>query len=107
VPKDGPSAGITLVTAIISALTNKPIRNDLAMTGEVTLRGRVLAIGGLKEKILAAKRAGIFEVIVPNDNRRHVSELDQEVIENMTIHYVKEVDEVIKLAFAVQEEDRS
>lgn len=102
VPKDGPSAGITLVTAIISALTNTPIRNDIAMTGEVTLRGRVLAIGGLKEKILAAKRAGIYEVIVPNDNRRNVSELDKEVIDNMTIHYVKQVDEVIQLAFAVK-----
>jgi len=98
VPKDGPSAGITLALSIISALTLKPIRNDIAMTGEITLRGRVLPIGGLKEKILAAKRAGIYELIVPMDNKRNVSELDSEILEGITIHYVDNMDEVIKLA---------
>lgn len=97
VPKDGPSAGITLATAMVSALTKRPIRNDIAMTGEITLRGRVLPIGGLKEKILAAKRAGIFTIIVPMENKRNVTELDAEILEGVTIHFVVSMDEVIKL----------
>lgn len=98
VPKDGPSAGITLATSMISAVTEKPVRHDIAMTGEITLRGRVLPIGGLKEKILAAKRAGIFELIVPKQNMRAVSELDAEILEGVQIHYVDSMDEVVKLA---------
>jgi len=98
VPKDGPSAGITLAISVISALTEIPIRNDIAMTGEITLRGRVLPIGGLKEKILAAKRAGIFEIIVPTENKRNVSELDEEILEGMTIHFVEKMEQVITLA---------
>ncbi len=98
VPKDGPSAGITLATAMISAVTERPVRHDVAMTGEITLRGRVLPIGGLKEKILAAKRAGIFEIIVPNQNKRTVSELDSEILDGVTIHFVDSMDEVIKYA---------
>jgi ATP-dependent Lon protease len=97
VPKDGPSAGITLATAVVSALTKQSVRNDIAMTGEITLRGRVLPIGGLKEKILAAKRAGIFEIIVPMENKRNVTELDAEILEGVTIHFVVSMDEVIKL----------
>ena len=98
VPKDGPSAGITLAIAVISALTNKAVRNDVAMTGEITLRGRVLPIGGLKEKILAAKRAGIFEILVPEDNRRNVSEIDTEIIEDVVIHFVETMDQVVAIA---------
>lgn len=97
VPKDGPSAGITLATAVVSALTGRKIRNDIAMTGEITLRGRVLPIGGLKEKILAAKRAGIFSIIVPQENKRNVTELDAEILEGVTIHFVVSMDEVIAL----------
>ncbi len=97
VPKDGPSAGITLALAVLSALLERPVRHDIAMTGEITLRGRVLPIGGLKEKILAAKRAGIFEVIVPDENRRHVSELDSEILDGITIHYVSSMDQVLEL----------
>ncbi len=106
VPKDGPSAGITLVVSMLSALIHTPIRHDIAMTGEVTLRGRVLAIGGLKEKILAAKRADIFEVIVPENNRRTISELDDEVIENVKIHYVKDVSDVIELALVAPSKEK-
>lgn len=97
VPKDGPSAGITLATAVVSALSGRKIRNDIAMTGEITLRGRVLPIGGLKEKILAAKRAGIFTIIVPKENKRNVTELDAEILEGVTIHFVVSMDEVIAL----------
>lgn len=104
VPKDGPSAGITMATAIISALTGKAIRNDIAMTGEVTIRGRVLAIGGLKEKILAAKRAGIFEVIVPIANAKSVEEITSDVLENMKVIYVETMDEVLDHVFADTQE---
>jgi len=99
VPKDGPSAGITMATAIISALTNKKINNKVAMTGEITLRGRVLPIGGLKEKLLAAKRAGIEKVLVPIDNKRNVGEISQEITENLEIKYMRNMLEVLKEAF--------
>mgnify|MGYP000759391259 FL=1 len=98
VPKDGPSAGITLATAIYSAATGKRVRGDIAMTGEVTLRGRVLPIGGLKEKLLAAKVHGIKEVLVPERNRRNVAELDSEITEGMLITYVSDMDTVLKRA---------
>lgn len=98
VPKDGPSAGITMATAMLSALTGRAVRNDIAMTGEITLRGRVLAIGGLKEKILAAKRAGIQEIIVPAANRANVGELDGEIVKGLTIHYVDSAEEVFAIA---------
>ena len=98
VPKDGPSAGITMATAMFSALTGRKVRNDIAMIGEITLQGRVLAIGGLKEKILAAKRAGITEVIVPEANRATIGELDREITQNLTIHFVKNVEEVFAIA---------
>lgn len=100
VPKDGPSAGITMATAIISALTNKKVRNDIAMTGEITIRGRVLAIGGLKEKILAAKRAGIFEVIVPKENEKNIQEISSDVLDDVTVIYAETMDGVLKHVFA-------
>lgn len=98
VPKDGPSAGVTMATALFSAITEKEVRNDLAMTGEVTLRGRALPIGGLKEKLLAAKMAGIREVLVPFENRKDVEEISQEIREGIIITYVKDMKEVLKHA---------
>lgn len=98
VPKDGPSAGVTMATALFSAITRQPVRNDLAMTGEVTLRGRVLPIGGLKEKILAAKMAGIKEVLVPAENKKDIEEISEEIKEGLTISYVKDMKEVLDKA---------
>lgn len=98
VPKDGPSAGITMATALFSAITNRLVRSDLAMTGEVTLRGRVLPIGGLKEKILAAKMAGIKEVLVPVENKKDIEEIAEEIREGLTIIYVKDMKEVLRHA---------
>lgn len=98
VPKDGPSAGITMATAIFSAITAKPVRSDLAMTGEVTLRGRVLPIGGLKEKILAARTAGLKEVLVPAQNKKDIEEISDEIKEGLTITYVKNMKEVLRRA---------
>ncbi len=100
VPKDGPSAGITMATAILSALARIPARADVAMTGEITLRGRVLAIGGLKEKLLAAKQAGITTVIVPEENRADIAEIDQEITEGMELVYVSAMPEVLDAALA-------
>ena len=99
VPKDGPSAGITMATAVLSAVTGTPVRADVAMTGEITLRGRVLPIGGLKEKLLAANKAGMKLVLVPAKNRPDVEELDTEITEGMQISYVTEMPEVIAQAF--------
>lgn len=98
IPKDGPSAGITMCTAIVSALTKNPLKPKLAMTGEITLRGRVLAIGGVKEKLLAAQQHGITAVILPDDNKDDVEEILKETNLNITIHYVKNMDEVLKIA---------
>lgn len=98
VPKDGPSAGITMATAIYSALTMSPIRADFAMTGEISISGRVLAIGGLKEKTMAAYKAGIHNVIIPKDNERDLTELDPEIRDGLTFYPVTMVDEVISLA---------
>lgn len=98
IPKDGPSAGITLATALISVLTGIPARADLAMTGELTLRGRVLPIGGLKEKLLAAHRQGRKAVLIPSENARHLEEVPAEVREQLSIHLVGHMDEVIQLA---------
>ena len=100
VPKDGPSAGITMATAIYSALTGKKVRADVAMTGEITLRGRILAIGGLKEKLLAARAAGIRLVFVPEDNRKDIEELEEEVVEGIDIRYAKRAADVWKEVFA-------
>ena len=98
VPKDGPSAGITMATAILSAIIKKPVRADLAMTGEITLRGRVLPIGGLKEKLLAAKYAKIKEVLVPAENKSDIQELDKEITDGLTITFVSSMKEVLNKA---------
>ncbi len=99
VPKDGPSAGITMATAMLSAILKHPVRADVAMTGEITLRGRVLPIGGLKEKLLAAKTAGMKTVIVPEKNRRDVEELSQEITGGLELVYVSDMQEVLRTAF--------
>jgi ATP-dependent Lon protease len=98
VPKDGPSAGIGMVTSIVSTLTGIPVRSDVAMTGEVTLRGRVLPIGGLKEKLLAALRGGISMVLIPEENRKDLAEIPANVKEGLEIIPVSHVDEVLKHA---------
>jgi ATP-dependent Lon protease len=98
VPKDGPSAGITIATALASALTGRPVRKDVAMTGEITLRGRVLPIGGLKEKILGAHRAGVFTVLAPAENDSDLDDIPQNVRDEMTIHLVSHMDEVLPQA---------
>lgn len=100
VPKDGPSAGITMATAVLSAITNVPVKAKVAMTGEITLRGRVLAIGGLKEKLLAAKTAGIETVLVPKENKKDVDEIADEIKSGMEICFVETMDEVTQYAFA-------
>jgi ATP-dependent Lon protease len=98
IPKDGPSAGITLATALASALTKIKVRRDLAMTGEITLRGKVLPIGGLKEKLLAAHRAGIFEAILPEENRKDLADLPELLKSSMKLHFVEQMDEVLQIA---------
>ena len=99
IPKDGPSAGVTMATALASELTRRPVRGDIAMTGEITLSGRVLPVGGIKEKVLAARRVGIREVILPRQNEKNVNEdLTEELRRELTIHYVQTVDEVLLLA---------
>jgi ATP-dependent Lon protease len=98
IPKDGPSAGITLATTICSALTKIPVRGDIAMTGEITLRGHVLPIGGLKEKLLAAHRHGINEVIVPNDNQKDLPDIPEYIRKIMKLHFVSHMDEVLHIA---------
>lgn len=106
VPKDGPSAGITMATAMLSAITEKKVRADIAMTGEVTLRGRVLPIGGLKEKLLAAKNAGIKTVLVPKKNLADVEELSQEITKGFEILPVEHMEEVLKAAFVSEDQDK-
>lgn len=98
IPKDGPSAGITMTTAIVSAMTGRPVKNAIAMTGEMTLRGKVLPVGGIKEKILAARRAGIREIILCDENRRNIEDVKPEYLTGLTFHYVKTIDEVISIA---------
>ena len=100
VPKDGPSAGITMATAIYSAIFNKPVKGDLAMTGEITLRGSVLPIGGLKEKLLAAKTIGIKKVLIPEMNRRDLNDISTEITEGLDITCVKTMEQVLNLALA-------
>ena len=117
IPKDGPSAGITMVTSLASALTQRKVKPNLAMTGEITLRGKVLPVGGIKEKILAAKRAGIKDIILCEDNRKNIEEIQPLYLQGLTFHYVKDIKEVLDLAltdekvadaidFTVKEEDK-
>ncbi|MBI5283117.1 MAG: endopeptidase La, partial [Candidatus Solibacter usitatus] len=100
IPKDGPSAGITIATTLSSALTKLPVRGDIAMTGEITLRGRVLPIGGVKEKLLAAHRHGIFEAIMPRDNEKDLADVPENIRKEMKIHFVEWMDEVLRIALA-------
>jgi len=101
-PKDGPSAGITMITALASAFTQRKVKNKLAMTGEITLRGRVLPVGGIKEKILAAKRAEVKEIILSEDNRKDIEEINSKYLKGLTFHYVKEMMEVVDIALLKQ-----
>jgi len=99
IPKDGPSAGVTMATTLVSLLTDHPVRPLTAMTGEITLSGNVLPVGGIKEKVLAAKRAGVRDVILPAENKTDVEEdLTPEQLENLNVHYVKLIDEALELA---------
>jgi len=106
IPKDGPSAGITLATSLASALTGRPVRNDIAMTGEITLRGRVLKIGGLKEKLLAANRGGVLEVIIPKENEIDITEVPKEILKGLNVHAVESVDEVLAMALRETREEQ-
>jgi len=100
IPKDGPSAGIGMCIALVSALTDIPVRADVAMTGEITLRGEVLPIGGLKEKLLAAHRGGIKTVLIPDENTRDLAEIPENIKENLEIRPVKWIDEVLEVALS-------
>ena len=99
IPKDGPSAGITLTIAMISALTNKPTNANVAMTGEITLRGQILPIGGLNEKLLAAQRSGIKTVLIPKENKKDLKEIPAKIMEGLKIIPIETVDEAIKYVF--------
>ena len=105
IPKDGPSAGITLATALVSALTRIPVKANVAMTGEITLRGRVLPIGGLREKVLAAHRALITQVLIPKDNEKDIKEIPQRVLKAVELIPVEHMDQVLTYALAVEESE--
>ena len=98
IPKDGPSAGITMVTSLASAFTQRKVRPNLAMTGEITLRGKVLPVGGIREKILAAKRAGIKEIILCKENKKDIEEVKELYLKGLTFHYVSDISEVLDIA---------
>jgi ATP-dependent Lon protease len=105
VTKDGPSAGTAMATALVSALMNVPVRRDVAMTGEITLRGRVMPIGGLKEKLLAAHRAGLTTVLIPKDNRKDLREIPRRVLRLLRIVLVEHVDEALREALVLEDPD--
>ena len=102
IPKDGPSAGVTMLTALASAFTQRKVKKYLAMTGEITLRGKVLPVGGIKEKILAAKRADIKEIILCKANRKDIEDIEERYIKGLTFHYVEEMMEVVEMALLEQ-----
>ena len=102
IPKDGPSAGITMVTSIVSTYTGRKVKDRIAMTGETTLRGRVTPVGGIKEKILAAKRAGITTLLLSEENRKDIEEIKPDYIRGLTFHYVRTNDDVLQLALEPQ-----
>jgi ATP-dependent Lon protease len=98
IPKDGPSAGVTMSTALVSAMSGRPVRKDVAMTGEITLRGRVLPIGGVKEKVLGAHRAGIKHIILPKDNEADIEDIPEDVRQQLDFHCLETLDEVFEIA---------
>jgi ATP-dependent Lon protease len=101
-PKDGPSAGVTMVTSLVSLFTQRKVKNKLAMTGEITLRGKILAVGGIKEKILAAKRARVNTIILPGDNKKNILEIDKKYLKGLKFHYVDTIDQVLEIALLNQ-----
>ena len=105
IPKDGPSAGITMVTSLASSFTQRKVRPNLAMSGEITLRGRVLPVGGIKEKILAAKRANIKDIILSEENKKDIEEIKDTYIKGVTFHYVKDIKEVLDFALMKEKVD--
>ena len=105
IPKDGPSAGITMVTSLVSTFTQRKVRKQLAMTGEITLRGKVLPVGGIKEKILAAKRAGITHLILCQENEKDIQEIRPDYLKGLTFHYVDDIKQVIDLALLPEKVD--
>ena len=107
IPKDGPSAGVTMATALVSAMSGRPARKDVAMTGEITLRGRVLPIGGLKEKVLGAHRAGITTIVLPKENEADLEDIPEEVRKVLSFHPVATLDEVLGIALVPAEPKRS